>query len=73
MTPKVIQKALKNSILHRIVYSIVNGDHASWPGPKSGGKLAGAGNHLWLLIFLVLFASRQKEHKGSHCRQVQKS
>jgi hypothetical protein len=30
--------------------------------PKSGGALECAGKHFWALIFLVLFASRQKVH-----------
>jgi hypothetical protein len=34
-----------------------------------GGAMACAWKHIWLLIFFVLFASRQKEHKRKyeHC------
>jgi len=36
--------------------------------PKGGGALAGAGKHLWALIFFVLFASRQKGQKKNKVR-----
>jgi hypothetical protein len=33
-----------------------------WPEPNAGVARHAGGQHIWLLIFLVLFVSRQKEH-----------
>jgi hypothetical protein len=35
---------------------------ARWPEPNAGVAPHVGGQHIWLLIFLVLFASRQKGH-----------
>lgn len=36
------------------------------PAQRRGGALACGRKHLWALIFFVLFASRQKEHKEKY-------
>ncbi len=36
------------------------------PAQRRGGVLECAGKYLWALIFLVLFASRQKVQKDNH-------
>jgi len=41
---------------------------ARWPEQMRGGAMACAWKHIWLLIFFVLFASRQKEQKKNEVR-----
>jgi hypothetical protein len=38
------------------------------PSQMRGGAMACAWKHIWLLIFFVLFASRQKEQKKNKVR-----